>query len=181
VSGLRNRWICRQIVTGDEGCAEEGTMRAWSIRKAAIPVFLTLMLEGAIVATALTAPAIAEPAANQVAAIQEFFASIDEGRAKDAIAMMNPDLLPDPETREAWRRQFSVIRSIGLVDVVEVASGVEVACVTYKVTLDVRLDPGAASEPIPYYGWDENLNVRWIMLCPGGNEAWLISSLATGP
>jgi hypothetical protein len=95
--------------------------------------------------------------------------------------MMSPNLLPDPEAREAWSRQFSAILSIGLVDVAEVAGGAEGACVTYKVTLDVRLDPAAASEPIPYYGWDDNLNVRWIMLCPGRNEAWLISSLATGP
>jgi hypothetical protein len=65
-----------------KGCAEERTIKAWSIRKAAIPAFLTLMLEGVIVATALTAPAVAEPVDNQVAAIQEFLASIERGGPK---------------------------------------------------------------------------------------------------
>jgi hypothetical protein len=59
--------------------------------------------------------------------------------------MMSANLIPDPEKREAWRRQFSAIRSIGLVDVAEVAGGAEGACVTCKVKLDVRLDPAAVS------------------------------------
>jgi len=35
--------------------------------------------------------------------------------------------------------------------------------------------------PIPYYGWHDNPNVRWITLEKNSDGFWEIASLATGP
>jgi hypothetical protein len=129
------------------------------------------------VTTELTAPAAADP----VAVIQVFVEAIDDGRVSDAMAMMSPELLVDPEAEDGWRRQFSAIRSIGLVDVSEVEDDIAGLCVTYEVRLEVHLAPEAARAPIPNYGWDDNPNIRWIELCPDGERMWMISSIGTGP
>jgi hypothetical protein len=98
-------------------------MGLWRMRVTRIPVMLILMLGAVNMTTVLTGPATAGPAAESVAFIQEFIALIDDGRVSDAMAMMSPELLADSETKDGWRRQFSAIRSIGLVGVSEVEGG----------------------------------------------------------
>ncbi len=51
---------------------------------------------------------------------------------------------------------------------------------TYKVTLDVSMNPTSANAPIPYYGWENGQNIRWVSLENAGN-LWKIQGIATGP
>jgi hypothetical protein len=158
------------------------TMAAPTSRTARIWLWIALSLGAAGVATIAPAqPAGAASASGQTAAIERFFAAIDGSRIDEALALMNPELMPDTPAKKAWKRQFAVIRSIHVVEVREVEGTETDRCPEYKVSLDVRLAAGAAHAPIPNYGWDENRNVRWILLCPGADGAWLISSLGTGP
>jgi hypothetical protein len=104
---------------------------------------------------------------------------IDGHRVSDALAMMTQELVPDAD-RAAWTRQFAAIRSMHVVDIRPADTGRVGPCFKYKVTIRADVAPEAANEPIPYFGWDDNPNLRWIELCPRGDK-WLISSIGTGP
>jgi hypothetical protein len=111
--------------------------------------------------------------------IGQFIALIDDHRVGDALAMMSPELVPDAD-RAAWTRQFAAIKSIQVMDIRPADTGRSGPCFKYKVTLKADVSSEAANEPIPYFGWDDNPNLRWIELCPRGDK-WLISSIGTGP
>ena len=117
--------------------------------------------------------------ARHAETIRQFFALIDNHRGGDALAMMSPELVPDAD-RAAWTRQFTAIKSIRVVDIRPADTGRSGRCFLYKVTLKADVSAEAANEPIPYFGWDDDPNLRWIELCPRGDE-WLISSIGTGP
>jgi len=123
--------------------------------------------------------AIDEPGAKHAAVISQFIALINDHRVSDALAMMGPELVPDAD-RAAWTRQFSAIKSIHVMDIRSADTGRSGPCFEYKVTLEADVSSEAANAPIPYYGWDDNPNLRWIKLCPRGDQ-WLISSIGTGP
>ena len=117
--------------------------------------------------------------ARHAETISQFIASIDDHRVGDALAMMSPELVPDTD-RAAWARQFAAIKSIRVMDIRPADTGGRGLCFQYKVTLKAEVAAEAANEPIPYFGWDEDPNLRWIELCPRGDK-WLISSIGTGP
>jgi len=120
-----------------------------------------------------------EPGAKHAAVISQFFALINDHRVSDALAMMSPELVPEAD-RAAWTRQFSAIKSIRVMDIRPADTKRSGPCFEYKVTLEADVSSEAANEPIPYFGWDDNPNLRWIHLCPRGDQ-WLISSIGTGP
>jgi hypothetical protein len=117
---------------------------------------------------------------EHVNAIQHFIGAINDHRTADAVDMLSTELVPDQASRRQWLRQFSAIKSISIVSIEPSTIGTEGSCFEYKVKLKahVSADPNSA---IPNYGWEENLNYRWIQLCPDGKGAWTISSLGTGP
>lgn len=157
-------------------------MTAMKFRTARILIWVALWLGATGIATIAPAgPASAASASGQTAAIERFFAAIDGSRIDEALAMMDPELVPDVRAKKAWKRQFSAIRSIRVIEVHPVEGTGTDRCPEYKVSLDVGLGAEAAHAPIPNYGWDDNRNVRWILVCPGADGAWLISSLGTGP
>ena len=123
--------------------------------------------------------AIDQPGAKHAAFISQFIALINDHRVSDALAMMSPELVPDAD-RAAWTRQFSAIKSIRVMDIRPADTKRSGPCFEYKVTLEADVSSEAANEPIPYFGWDDNPNLRWIHLCPRGDQ-WLISSIGTGP
>jgi hypothetical protein len=120
-----------------------------------------------------------EPGAKHAAVISQFFALINDHRVSGALAMMSPELVPEAD-RAAWTRQFSAIKSIRVIDIRPADMKRSGTCFEYKVTLEADVSSEAANEPIPYFGWDDNPNLRWIHLCPRGDQ-WLISDIGTGP
>jgi hypothetical protein len=118
---------------------------------------------------------------RQIETVQAFFGLLDEGKLTEAVAMLSPALAPDAQSRDDWKRQFSAIVSVDLVDESEVRADTSDPCAAVKVKLNVRLAPEAARAPIPNYGWDNGFNVRWLELCPEDGGAWRITSIGTGP
>ena len=118
--------------------------------------------------------------AAHVETIQRFIAAIDAQRPADAVDMMSVELNPDATAKREWVQHFSAIKSIRVMAIEPSALGVPAPCAQYKVKLEahVAADPKA---PMPFYGWDDNPNFRWIMLCPNQSGAWLIASFGTGP
>ena len=51
----------------------------------------------------------------------------------------------------------------------------------YQVTLEIYVSSDAANAPIPYYGYVDNPNTRFISLTKNEAGIWQIATIATGP
>lgn len=113
--------------------------------------------------------------------IRTFFELINEKKIPEAISMMSASMVGDDSSKQAWGVQFNALEAIK-------ASKIEPAMKEswtdgsheYKVTLDVRVSPKAADAPIPYYGWGNGSNIRWVEIIKE-NRLWKINQVATGP
>lgn len=114
------------------------------------------------------------------AALEEFFAIVNSRDIDAAMKSMASSILRTTKERHAWHRQLAAIRSIHILDIqpanVESWSG---SRHIFKVTLEahVKDDPNA---PIPFFGWQDNPNVRWITM-QLDNRRWIVAGIATGP
>jgi len=110
--------------------------------------------------------------------IRNFVSLIEDGEAgKAALTMKTKD---DTEL-QAWAVHFNAINSFKLL---KIEKANEESWTNnkhiYKVALDVWMDPKSADAPIPYYGWENGENTRWITLEKVG-DVWKIAEIATGP
>jgi len=110
--------------------------------------------------------------------IRNFVNLIDEGQADKAALMMKTK---DETELQTWAVHFNAINSFKLLKI-EKASEENWTDNKhiYKVVLDVSMDPRSADAPIPYYGWQNGENTRWITLEKAG-DIWKIAEIATGP
>lgn len=116
--------------------------------------------------------------------IRNFVSQIEDGKADEAAKMMKINDQSPPQANselQAWAVQFSNITSFKLLRM-EKANENEWTDTKhiYKVVLDVWMDPRSADAPIPYYGWQNGENTRWLTLEKVGN-VWKIAEIATGP
>lgn len=113
--------------------------------------------------------------------IRAFFALIQEKKISEAVLMMSAKNVTDDSTKQAWGVQFNTITSV-LVKSVEpvMQSDWNDSFQEFKVFLDVVMSSDSASAPIPYYGFDNGENVRFIPLVKEG-EKWKVDGLSTGP
>jgi len=118
---------------------------------------------------------VAVPLPTSEDTIRLFYSLINEHRIPEAINLMSSDLVPDESSQQAWGVQFNDFQSIKVLDI---QPGLSAS--SYKVTLEVQVDPQAASLPIPYYGYEANPNFRWLDLIQIDGR-WLINSINTGP
>jgi len=110
--------------------------------------------------------------------IRNFVNLIEEGQADKAALMMKTNNDAELQT---WAVHFAAINSFKLLKIEKAneESWAENKHI-YKVVLDVWMDPSSANAPIPYYGWQNGENTRWITLEKVG-DVWKISEIATGP
>ncbi len=113
--------------------------------------------------------------------IKTFFSLINEKKPANAISMMTTEMIGDESSKQAWGVQFNNINSVSLKEInsyskSEWVEGEQI----YKVILDIKMDPKSVSAAIPYYGWENGENTRWIVIKKDGN-LWKISSINTGP
>jgi hypothetical protein len=135
--------------------------------------------------TAVTTIAVKEsvPLPTEEDIIRTYFNLIDEKRIPEAIEMMSQKAIGDESSKQAWGVQLNSFRSI---KVENIEACKDEPCVwednqkEFKVSLSVQLDPKAAEAPIPYYGYDEGSNIRWLILDKEEN-VWKITGLGTGP
>ena len=121
------------------------------------------------------------PMLQEADIVRIFFTLINEKQINDAISMMTPKMIGDESQKQAWGVQFNSFKSLKVSNVEEsMKEEWSDSQHNYKVTLDVQMKPEAAQVPIPYYGWDEGSNIRWVTL-EKISGIWKISSIATGP
>jgi len=110
--------------------------------------------------------------------IRNFVNLIEEGSVDKAVLMMKTK---DETELQTWAVHFAAINSF---KVLKIEKASEKSWTDnkhiYKVVLDVWMDPKSAQAPIPYYGWQNGENTRWITLEKVEN-VWKIAEIATGP
>lgn len=121
------------------------------------------------------------PLPQETDIIRLFFNVIGEHRAADAVGMLTPHEIGNDTQKQSWAVMFNAFKSINVTNIEdsmpeEWTSGRH----TYKVTLDVKMKPEAASVTIPYYGYDNGTNIRFITL-EKINNFWKIDGIATSP
>lgn len=113
--------------------------------------------------------------------ITHFFALIDSKEIPQAIELMSPQAVPDDNTKQSWGVQFNTIRSVNVLAIEPVSQETWTDIQKeYKVTLEIYVDSSAANAPIPYYGWEDNPNIRFITLWKGNDGLWKIDQIGTG-
>jgi hypothetical protein len=115
------------------------------------------------------------------ASLEEFFAIVNSRDVNEAMKSMAPSMLRTPEQRKAWQRQLSAIRSIHVMKVepVNVESWNSSRHV-FKVTLEAYVE-NVPDAPIPFFGWHDNPNVRWVTMELDNRRRWVVAGIATGP
>ena len=121
------------------------------------------------------------PLPQETDIIRTFFNLIEERKINDAVMMMSDSITKNDSQKQAWGVQLNVFKSVKVLDVTSsMPEEWKDNLHTYKVTLDVVMDPASANQPIPYYGYENGKNIRWITLKKSGT-LWKVTGIATGP
>ena len=113
--------------------------------------------------------------------IRSFFSLIEERRISDAVRTMSDSINNDDSQKQAWGVQLNAMKSVKVVDITpSMQEEWKENMRTYKVTLDIVMDPSSANQPIPYYGYEKGENIRWISLERPG-KMWKVMGIGTGP
>ena len=113
--------------------------------------------------------------------IRNFFQLIQDKDITAAVLSMSSKNTADDSVKQAWGVQFNKWSSVNVIGV-ETSMSTDWSELrhTYKVTMDVVIDSSAADLPIPYYGYENGQNTRFIPIVKE-NGLWKIDGIATGP
>jgi hypothetical protein len=108
--------------------------------------------------------------------IRVFFELINEKRIPEAIEMMDPAVVVNDSTKQAWGVTFNHFKAahVEKIEEYDKSSWTE-SLKTYKATFTLETD--APAEQII---WENGVNIRWIDLKKVGN-LWKIVGFASGP
>ncbi len=121
------------------------------------------------------------PAASDEDTIRAFFKLINDGEPSKAALAMSAKNVNDDSTKQAWAVQFNDIGSVKATSVEPyMQSSWTDTRHEYKVNLDMSISPSAANEPIPYYGYENGSNTRFVILVKE-QGSWRVDAIATGP
>ncbi len=129
-----------------------------------------------------TGPAkeIAVPLPTAQDTIRAFFNLINEQRGQEALKMMTDEMKGEEDTEKVWLAHFEAIERVEVVKITPYdEQNWDNNTQTYQAILNVTVSEDAKNLPIPYYGWGENPNLRWISL-ERQNSTWHIAAIATG-
>jgi len=109
--------------------------------------------------------------------INNFFSLIETGDISKAVSMMK---IKNDSEKQAWAGQFNAFNYVQVLKI-EKASENEWSDNKhiYKITLDVIMKPESGSAPIPYYGYQNGQNIRFITLEKDGS-LWKIAEIGGG-
>jgi hypothetical protein len=108
------------------------------------------------------------------------FGLINNRQNQEAVKLLSQNLNPNQETERLWIEQFNAIRSVHILDLKEISKDTWTETKKiYKVTLEIYVDNSAANVPIPYYGWEDNPNIRFITVVRIKSR-WFIDQIGTG-
>jgi hypothetical protein len=114
--------------------------------------------------------------------IRVFFELIKEKRIPEAISMMDQESVKDEATKQQWAVQlnnliYPVVKNIKPSMKEDWTKNEE----TFQVNINLEVAKDAANAPIPYFGWENGDNIRFITLRKNAQNIWKIVGIATGP
>jgi hypothetical protein len=113
--------------------------------------------------------------------INSFYNLIDQGKAGEAVEMLSSQNTNSEGTKKLWQEQFEAIKSVKVLSIEPVMKNSWTdQRREYKVVLDMTMDESSKDAPIPYYGYDQGENTRFITLVKEGDK-WFIETIATAP
>ena len=113
--------------------------------------------------------------------IRTFFVLIDEDRPSDAVLMMSKATTGNDSYKQAWAVQFNAFKSakLTMVEASDRNSWTDTTHV-YRVEVKAEMKPESANEVMPYFGWENGENTRWVELVKEDN-LWKVAGIGTGP
>ncbi|MDM7988462.1 MAG: hypothetical protein QUS13_14125 [Smithella sp.] len=115
------------------------------------------------------------------ASLEEFFAIVNSRDVDEAMKSMVAGMIDTPEKRIGWRRHLSAIRSIHVLHVEPAhTENWSNSRHIFKVTLEAHVE-NTSDAPIPFFGWQDNPNVRWVTMELNNQRRWVVAEIATGP
>jgi hypothetical protein len=125
--------------------------------------------------TSQSTPQAAVPLPRGEDIVRTFFNLIGEGRISDAVNMLTPKNISDDSQKQLWGVMLNSFKKISIKSIEAAGEN------TYRVDFEAEMKPGSENaQPIPYYGFNNGINTRWVSLEKVGN-IWKIQGLATGP
>jgi hypothetical protein len=113
--------------------------------------------------------------------IREFFELVDQGRTADAVLAMSSSITGDDSVKQAWAVQLDAMLDVKVVALrASLPQDWTETHHSFRVLLDVRMDPASSTAPIPYYGYTDGENVRFVSVVEE-DGAWRIDTIGTGP
>jgi len=113
--------------------------------------------------------------------INSFSNLIDQGKAGEAVEMLSSQNTSSEGAKRMWQEQFKAMKSVKVLSVEPVMKNSWTdQRREYKVVLDMTMDESSKDAPIPYYGYDQGKNTRFIALVKEGDK-WFIETIATAP
>lgn len=114
--------------------------------------------------------------------VRTFFNLINEKRIPEAVSMLDVSAVPNDSVKQAWGVQFNYISQVIVKSIEDYnKTGWTPTEQTYKVMLTMKMNPDSANAPIPYYGYDNGDNIRWVTIRKNNENIWKIMGIATGP
>lgn len=116
--------------------------------------------------------------------INTFFELINEKRIPEAVSMLTKVNTQNDSTKQAWGVQFNAFEAVKAIEIeactTEPCSWQKDENETYKVTVEAQMKPESANAVMPYYGWDNGQNTRWVTVVKE-EGLWKVSGIGTGP
>jgi len=118
---------------------------------------------------------------NTQEVIAVFLQHIAQKRVTEAVLMMSKNAVPDDTAKQAWEMQYNAFKKL-IVQSIEpsMEESWKDAQKTYRVVMDVEMDEDSAEGVIPYFGYVNGINMRWITIEKEGAD-WKIAGISTGP
>ncbi len=110
-----------------------------------------------------------------------FLQHIAEKRVAEAVRMFSKNAAPDDTAKQAWGVQFNAFRKLTVLAIEpSMEESWKDAQKIYRVTMDVEMEEDTAEEAIPYFGYVNGTNMRWVTIEKDGAD-WKIAGISTGP
>jgi hypothetical protein len=114
------------------------------------------------------------PLPTQEDIIRTYFNLISEKRIPEAVSMMSQKAIGSDANKQAWVLQLASLTSLKVEKIERVEGD------SFRVDFQATVSPDGANLPIPYYGYSNGANTRFVPLVKE-DGLWKIDDLATGP
>jgi hypothetical protein len=111
--------------------------------------------------------------------IWKFSEAVDQKNIPQAMSYLSDNLTANDQDKQTWNNYLDSFTKFKITEIEKWNDPDEVGF--YRVIYDVSLKPEGLRAIIPFYGWSEGKNFRWIRLAKNNEGLYKITEIATGP